>query len=62
MATRSKHSRTVGRGARARVLSRLAATWPDVDTLGVIAMFCGVGLLLAMYLVAFGLDLSHGFF
>jgi hypothetical protein len=62
MATRSKLSQSVGRATMARVLSRVAATWPDVDTLGVIAMFCGVGLLLTMYLVTFGLDLSDGFF
>jgi hypothetical protein len=62
MATRSKLSQSVGRATTARVLSRASATWPDVDTLGVIAMFCGAGLLLAMFLIISGLDLTDRFF
>jgi hypothetical protein len=53
MATRSKLSQSA---------SRASATWPDVDTLGVIAMFCGAGLLLAMFLIISGFDLTDRFF
>jgi hypothetical protein len=48
--------------AIAKVLSRVSGTEVDVETLRIIAMFCGVGLLLSLLLVSYGLDLSSGFF
>ena len=61
MATKSSFSPGAGRAAKARVRSGASANWPDVDTLGMIAMFCGAGLLLAVLWVICGLDLSIGF-
>jgi hypothetical protein len=34
----------------------------DVETLKTIAMFCGVGLVVALLLATYGLDMSAGFF
>jgi len=48
MATKPSCSPGAGRAAKARVRSGASANWPDVDTLGMIAMFCGAGLLLAV--------------
>jgi hypothetical protein len=48
--------------AIAKVLSRVSGTEVDVETLRIIAMFCGVGLLVSLLLVSYGLDLSGGFF
>jgi hypothetical protein len=34
----------------------------EVDMLRVVAMFCGVGLVISLPFVSYGLDLSAGFF
>jgi hypothetical protein len=57
MAIRSNLSPGAGR-AKARIPCCGSAAWPDVDTLGLIAMFCGAGLLvLAMLFVIYAPDL-----
>ena len=48
--------------ALAKILSRASGTEVDVETLKTIAMFCGVGLLVSLLFVTYGLDLSAGFF
>ena len=48
--------------AIARVLSRVSGTNVDVETLKTLLMFCGVGLMVCLILVSYGLDLSPGFF
>jgi hypothetical protein len=48
----------------ARVLSSLAfpVNQADFDTLKIIAIFCGAGLVVALLLATNGLDMSAGFF
>ncbi len=49
--------------AIARVLSRaFPATSVEVENLKIIALFCGMGLLVSLLLATAGLDLSAGFF
>jgi hypothetical protein len=48
--------------AIARALSRASGTPVDVETLKIIAMFCGVGLVVSLFLVTNGLDISAGSF
>jgi hypothetical protein len=49
--------------ALAKVLSRaFPMSQVDVETLKTIAMFCGVGLVVALLLATNGLDMSAGFF
>ena len=48
--------------AIAKVLSRAPATRGDVETLQTVAIFCGVGLLVSLFLLLTGLDSSAGFF
>jgi hypothetical protein len=49
--------------ALAQALSRLsAATNIEIETLKAIAVFCGVGLLISLLCMTYGLDLSPGFF
>ncbi len=49
--------------AIARVLSRaFPGVEIEVETLKTIVMFCGVGLVVALMLASYGLDLSPGFF
>jgi hypothetical protein len=49
--------------ALVQALSRFAArTNPETDTLKLIAIFCGAGLLVSILLATYGLDLSPGFF
>jgi hypothetical protein len=49
--------------AIARALSRaFPATSVEVETLKIIALFCGVGLLVSLLLATAGLDMSAGFF
>lgn len=62
MAIGSNLSPGAGRATKAGVPSRASATRPDVDTLGMIAMLCGAGLRLAVFLATCGLDLSAEFF
>ena len=62
MATRSSVSPGTGLVTKARVPSRASATRPDVDMFGMIAMLCGAGLVVAVLLATYGIDLSDGFF
>jgi hypothetical protein len=49
--------------AIARVLSRaFPSANIEVETLKIIALFCGVGLLVSLLLTTMGLDISAGFF
>lgn len=41
--------------------SAFPAISSDADSLGTVALFCGVGLLVSLLLVSAGLDLSVGF-
>jgi hypothetical protein len=46
-----------------RALSRaFPATSPESETLKLLALFCGAGLLVSLILMTYGLDLSAGFF
>ena len=49
-----------GRATQAQVPSRVSSIRPDVDTLVILAVFCGAGLLIATLLVTYGLDLRAG--
>ena len=46
----------------ARVLSFAFPTSQELETLKVIATFCGVGLVVSLLLATYGLDISVGFF
>ncbi len=49
--------------ALARVLSGISGTEIDVETLKTLVIFCGLGLLVSLVgVLAYGLDLSGGFF
>jgi hypothetical protein len=49
--------------AIARILSRaFPGTQFEVETLKIILIFCGVGLLVSLLFLTYGLDLSAGFF
>jgi len=48
--------------AIARILSRVSGIEVGVETLKIIAMFCGLGLFVFLLLATYGLDLSAGFF
>jgi len=48
--------------AIAKILSRVSGTEVEVEILKAIAIFCGAGLLFALLLATYGLDLSPGFF
>jgi hypothetical protein len=48
--------------AIARAISRAFRTDVDVETLKIIVIFCGVGLLVSLLVASYGLDLSPGFF
>ncbi len=62
MASRSSLSLGAGPAAKARTISRASAPRPDVDTLGIIGTLCGAGLVLALFLASFGIDISAGFY
>jgi hypothetical protein len=62
MATRSSVSPGSGLAAKMRVPSRASATGPDVDMFGMIAVLCGAGLVVAVFLATYGLNRSDGFF
>jgi hypothetical protein len=47
--------------AIARVLSRVSGIELELETLKIIALFCGVGLLVSLLAAIYGLDLSVGF-
>jgi hypothetical protein len=47
----------------ARVLSlAFPASQAEIETLEIIATFCGVGLVVSLLLATYGLDISVGFF
>jgi hypothetical protein len=48
--------------AIASALSHATGTHVDVDTLRTVTIFCGVGLVISLCCVSYGLDLSPGFF
>jgi hypothetical protein len=48
--------------AIARALSRVSRIDLELETLKIIALFCGVGLLISLLMATNGLDLSVGFF
>jgi hypothetical protein len=48
--------------AIARALSRVTRTQGDIETIKILAIFCGVGLTVSLILASYGLDLSAGFF
>ena len=62
MATGSSVSPGTGSATKARLPSRESATRPYVDMFGMIAMFAGAFLALALLVVTYSLDLSMGIF
>jgi hypothetical protein len=48
--------------ALARTLARAFGTEVDVEVLKIIAICCGVGLLVSLVIASYGVDLSPGFF
>ena len=48
--------------ALAKTLARTFATEVDVDALKIVAIFCGLGLLISLTVASYGVDLSPGFF
>jgi hypothetical protein len=63
MATNASFSPSAGLAAIARGLSRASGTQVDDETLKVIVVFCGLGLVVLLLLAASGdLDMSIGFF
>lgn len=48
--------------AIAKALSRAFGHNTDIEILKTVAMFCGVGLFVALLFACYGLDLSAGFF
>jgi hypothetical protein len=48
--------------AIAKVLSRIKVRDADFEELKVIAIFCGLGLLLSLMFLIYGIELSPGFF
>ena len=62
MATRSSLSTNADRVAKATVPSRASTTQAEADVFGMIAMFCGPGLVVALLLATYGVDMIAGFF
>jgi hypothetical protein len=49
--------------ALARAISRMTGTPVDIESLGAILVFSGLGLIVSLFAIeAYGLDLSTGFF
>ncbi len=48
--------------AIAKALSRISGTSVDAETLKTIIIFCAIGLTVSLMFMAYGLDLSPGFF
>ena len=48
--------------AIARILSRSFGIEVEADTLQPVLIFCGLGLALSLFLIAYGLDLGAGWF
>jgi hypothetical protein len=62
MPTNASFSPDTSLAAIARVLSHAPGARLGVDTLKMVAMFCGAGLVVLLLLATNGLDLSIGFF
>lgn len=62
MATNGSFSPNTGSAAIAKGLSRAPGTQVDDETLKVIVVFCGLGLVVSLLLATSGLDISVGFF
>ena len=62
MATNASFSPRAGFAAIARGLSRLSSTQVDGEMLKVIAVFCGLVLVVLLLFAAGDLDMSIGFF
>ena len=62
MATNASFSPSAGIAAIARGLSRASGTQVDDETLKVLVVFCGLGLVVALLFAASDLDMSIGFF
>jgi hypothetical protein len=58
----SRRNQEVTMTAIAHALSRALQSTGEFETLKLIALFCGVGLLLSLVCLTYGLDLSPGFF
>jgi hypothetical protein len=52
----------IAMAAIAKVLSRIKVRDADVEELKVVAIFSGLGLLLSLMFLIYGIDLSPGFF
>jgi hypothetical protein len=52
----------IAMAAIAKVLSRIKVRDADVEALKVVAIFSGLGLLLSLMFLTYGIDLSPGFF
>ena len=48
--------------ALVQALSRLSGVETETDSFTIVALFCGVGLLVSLMVATYGLDLSPGFF
>jgi hypothetical protein len=48
--------------ALVQALSRFGSTDVESDTLKLLAIFCGAGLVISIVFATYGLDLSPGFF
>jgi hypothetical protein len=48
--------------ALARTLARAFHIDVDVEGLKIVAIFCGIGLLVSLMVASYGVDLSAGFF
>ena len=62
MATNASFSPSSGLAAIARGLSRASGIQVDGETLKVIAVFCGLGLVVALLFATNGFDTGIGFF
>jgi hypothetical protein len=62
MATNNNFSPSAGLAAIARGLSRLSGTEVDGELVKVIAVSCGLGLIVALLVATSGFDMSIGFF
>ena len=52
----------IAMAAITKVLSRITVRDADVEALKVVAIFSGLGLLLSLMFLTYGIDLSPGFF
>jgi hypothetical protein len=55
-------NRGIVMAAIAKVLSRIKVRDADIEELKVVAIFSGLGLLLSLMFLIYGIDLSPGFF